>query len=138
MEIAAPGVGQPHEKIKPPIAFLNLPGLPSADRGRDDILHVGDAQAVAAERFAIRLDAQQRQALNFFRLDVGRAGDRFERLDDLADGLFQDREIVAVDLDRHVAAHPADQFIEAHLDRLGVGVVRAGGGLDAASSLAMS
>ena len=37
-------------------------------------------------------------------------------------------EVVAVNGNRHVAAHAADQFIEAHLDRLGdvVGVAHDG------------
>ena len=43
-------LGQAHDDLEAPVALEHMTGVLAADRDLDDLLHVGDADAVARER----------------------------------------------------------------------------------------
>ena len=47
-------LGQAHDDVEAAVALEDLPGDLAADRDRNDVLHVGDVEAVARERRAVR------------------------------------------------------------------------------------
>ena len=52
-EVGAQILGQAHDEVEAAVALEDLPRLLAADRDLDDLLHVGDVQAVARERLAV-------------------------------------------------------------------------------------
>ena len=79
---------------------------------------VGQAQAAARDFRLVGRDLQHRQTGDLLDLDVGGARDAAQDAGDLVGCLQQRLELVAEHLDRDVAAHAREQFVEAHLDRL--------------------
>ena len=62
----------------------SAPASLAADGDRQRLLHVGDVQAEARSLGAVDLHRQHRQAGGLLDLHVGRAGDGFQHLGDLA------------------------------------------------------
>ena len=54
VEVGAQVLGQAHDDVEAAVALEDLAGLLAADRGRDDVLHVGHVEAVAGQRRAVR------------------------------------------------------------------------------------
>ena len=87
----------------------------------DHVLHVADAEAERAQRLgrSILISSTGRPA-DLLDLHVGGAGDAPQSIAAILFGGLQHRlEVVAEHLDGDVAPDAGDQFVEAHLDRLG-------------------
>ena len=112
-------LGQADDDVEAPVALEDLPGGAAADGDGDDVVHVGDGQAVARHGAAVDVDAQHR-----------RAGRPARRATSAAPGMS--RRIAAMrsaagssvsnsspnTLTATSAAHAGEQLVEAHLDRL--------------------
>ena len=117
-------VGQPHDQVEPTVAFEDLPGLASADRDGDHVLHVGDVQPVAGDGVAVDLDRSSSADPSVCSTFTSAApGTACSTAAICCGGRLHLLEVVAVHFHRHVAAHAGDQLVEPHLDRLGELVV---------------
>lgn len=118
VDLAAQVVGKAHDEVEAAVALKDQPRLAASHRHRDHVLHVRDVEAIAGQGRAVRLHRHDGQALGLLDFGIGSAGDRLQRGQHTRGGLLHGREVIAVHLDRHVAAHAGDQLVEAHLDRL--------------------
>ena len=118
VEIVARGAVEAHDDVESPVAFEDDAGFAPAERSRDGVGDVLQGQAVAGDGIAIELDVELREACRLLDLDVGCARNGVQDRRDLLRRRAHCVEIVAVELDRDVAAHAGDQFVEPQLDRL--------------------
>ena len=119
-------LGQAHHDVETPVALEHLADRGAAHGHRHGVLQCANRQAVARQRGAVGRDRHQWQPGDLFELDVGGARDGAGQFLDLATDLRQPFQVVPVQLHRDLGAHPGDQFVHAHLYRLGEFVVVAG------------
>ena len=135
-DILAQCVRQAHHDVEPPVALEYQARLAPPIAVADHVQHVGDVQPVAGDRRLVRcLTSSSGSPVVCSTLTS--APPRTPR-STLAISLavsVHRVEVVAVDLDRDVAAHAGDQLVEAHLDRLREFVVVAGQRFDCRSIL---
>ena len=95
------------------------PGFAPADGGTDYVLNGGKAETAACNFRLVGRDLQHRQARNLLGPNVGGAvNSRAEWRRSGWQLAAVVLELVAEDLYRDVAAHPRNEFVESHLDRL--------------------
>src|SRR3546814_5065970 len=94
-------------------------GIASADGGGNSVLNGLGSDAEPRHDVTARPDIQHRQAFSLLHPNIDSAFGLAQDCSDLVRRVVHSIEIVTEDFDRDVTAHPGDQFVEAHLDRLG-------------------
>src|SRR3546814_12662487 len=107
-----------YRDVEAPIACVEQSRFSPAQCRSD---RVGDflyGQPVTRDHRAIEFHVEHRRTADLVRLHAARSGDRLQHPHHLVGGLRHLVEIVAVELDRIVAAYAWDQLVEAQLDGL--------------------
>ena len=109
--------------MEAPITLEHHAGFAPAYGNRNNVQNVGDVEPMPCNRGLVELDVEERKARRLLYLDIGatlngaqNSGDAIGRSRDLI-------EIVAIDLDGHIASHSGDELVEAHLNRLRIFIV---------------
>ena len=119
IDIRANRLREADDDTKAAVAFEDLAGETTPERRGDDLLGVLSRQAVAGQRFAVEVDGKQRQSRDLLDLHVRRTRNLPEDRFDPFRRSEHHLQVIAIDLDGHICAHARDEFIEAHLNRLG-------------------
>ena len=124
VQITSVDAGQSNHHIEAAVALEYLARLASGQRGRHRISHILHGQAIAGNRCAIKRHVEGREATGLGHTHIRCPGNLLQHSSNFVCAGGQRRQVFAVDLHRHVAAHTTNQLVEAHLDRLcGVVVV---------------
>ncbi|EAU66886.1 hypothetical protein STIAU_3193 [Stigmatella aurantiaca DW4/3-1] len=117
--------GEAHLEGEALLALQHRAHLLAAQR-LDGIEHVPGVDAVAGDGLPVHPDARHGQPGDLLGLHVRGAGDPGEDRRELVPRALEDLQVFAVQLERHIRAHPGDELAHPQLDGLGVGEEAAG------------
>src|SRR5437667_2254868 len=118
IKISAQVLWQTHHERKAAISLKNFACALAANRHLHDVLHFTDAKSVARERFALQLDAEQRQTIHLLYLRRGRAPNFGEDGSNVFCCFFKHIDVIAKNFHCHIALHSSDQLVSAQLNGL--------------------
>src|SRR3546814_6987977 len=112
VEIHARCVWNAHGDVEAPVALIEQARFAPAERCRHGVGDFLDRQAVPRNRVAIERYVEHRSPADLVGLDAARSRNALEHLHHLVRGERHLVEVVAIELDRDVAADTRNQFVE--------------------------